>query len=157
MRNSFRNSWCIGYFYLSQNGQFNLSKNGSFRLSLTRRLFYGERDYAPRWKAIRRNEVRYMDITFTDTLQLSGIKGRRMDMELDICPVDDSNVYQKFEMRFAQDAYYYTAVSFHPNDSILKIDRKFSGSRRAVIHQRRSLVKHQNGRIRMSEQEEKRK
>ncbi|MDE5598183.1 MAG: glycoside hydrolase family 32 protein [Lachnospiraceae bacterium] len=100
-------------------------------------------------EAMRRNEVRYMDITFTDTLQLSGIKGRKIDMELDIRPVDDSNVYQKFAMRFAQDADYYTAVSFHPNDSILKIDRKFSGSRRAVIHQRRSLVKHQNGRIRL--------
>lgn len=29
----------------------------------------------------------------------------------------------------------------------MKIDRKFSGSRRAVIHQRRSKVGHQNGKL----------
>lgn len=98
---------------------------------------------------MRKNEVRYTDITFTDVLQLSGIRGRRIDMELDIRPVDDGNVYQKFAVRFAQDAVYHTAVSFRPHESILKIDRKFSGSRRAIVHQRRSLVKHQNGRLRL--------
>ena len=100
-------------------------------------------------EAMRTNEVRYMDATFTDTLRLNCIKGRRIDMELEIRPVDDSNVYQKFAVRFAQNADYYTSVSFHPRDSILKIDRKFSGSRRAVIHQRRSLVRHQNGKLRL--------
>ena len=100
-------------------------------------------------EALRRNEMRYMGVTFTDTLRLDGINGRKIDMELTIRPVDDNNVYQKFAVRFAQDANYHTAVSFRPHESILKIDRKFSGSRRAVIHQRRSLVRHQNGRIKL--------
>lgn len=100
-------------------------------------------------ETMRRNEVRYRDITFTDILQLSGISGRKIDMELDLRPVDENQVYQKFAVRFAQDASHRTAVSFRPHESILKIDRKFSGSRRAVIHQRRSLVRHQNGRIRL--------
>ena len=100
-------------------------------------------------ETLRRNEMRYMWVTFTDTLRLGGISGRRIDMELQIRPVDDNNVYQKFAVRFAQDAEYHTAVSFRPHESILKIDRKFSGSRRAVIHQRRSLVRHQKGRIKL--------
>lgn len=99
--------------------------------------------------AMRGNEVRYTDITFTDILRLNGIKGRRVDMELKLRPVDDDNVYHKFAVRFAQDENCHTAVSFRPHESILKIDRKFSGSRRAFIHQRRSLVRHQNGRIRL--------
>ena len=70
-------------------------------------------------------------------------------MELTLRPVDDNPIYQKFAVRFAQDARYHTAVSFRPHESLLKIDRKFSGSRRAIIHQRRSLVRHQNGRIRL--------
>ena len=32
---------------------------------------------------------------------------------------------------------------------MLKIDRKFSGSRRAIIHQRRAKVDHEGGRIRL--------
>ncbi len=100
-------------------------------------------------EAMRRNEVRYTDVTFTDILQLSGISGRKIDMELNLRPVDDEHVYQKFAVRFAQDSNHHTAVSFRPHESILKIDRKFSGSRRAIIHQRRSLVRHHNGRIRL--------
>lgn len=100
-------------------------------------------------EAMRRNEVSHMDITFTDILRLDDIKGRRIDMELELRPVEDGNVYHKFAVRFAQDENYHTAVSFRPHESILKIDRKFSGSRRAFIHQRRSLVSHQNGRIRL--------
>ena len=43
-------------------------------------------------------------------------------------------------LRFAQDENYQTSLSFRPHEGILKIDRKFSGSRRAIIHQRRCLV-----------------
>ena len=34
-------------------------------------------------------------------------------------------------------------------ESILKVDRKFSGSRRAAIHQRRSQVSSENGKIKL--------
>ena len=44
---------------------------------------------------------------------------------------------------------YQTAVSFRPRESVLKVDRKFSGSRRAIIHQRRSLVNSTNGELKM--------
>ena len=100
-------------------------------------------------EAMRQTKVSHMDITFTDILRLDGITGRRIDMELELRPADGDKVFQKFAVRFAQDENYHTAVSFRPHESILKIDRKFSGSRRAFIHQRRSLVRHQNGRIRL--------
>jgi len=32
---------------------------------------------------------------------------------------------------------------------VVKIDRKFSGSRRAIIHQRRAKVRHEHGRLSM--------
>ena len=32
---------------------------------------------------------------------------------------------------------------------MLKIDRKFSGSRRAIVHQRRSLVNSRNGKLKL--------
>ena len=58
-------------------------------------------------------------------------------------------MYRKFAVRFAQNDTCHTAVSFRPHESILKVDRKFSGSRRAIIHQRRSRVNSENGRITM--------
>ena len=53
--------------------------------------------------------------------------------------------FQKFAVWFAQNEKYRTSVSFRPYESALKIDRKCSGSRRAFIYQRRSLVNTNDG------------
>lgn len=66
-------------------------------------------------------------------------------MELNIHPADGRELYQKFAIRFAQNEQYQTSLSFRPRESILKIDRKFSGSRKAIIHQRRSKVNSEGG------------
>ena len=96
---------------------------------------------------MRRNRVEYKNVAFTDMIRLDGIKGRRIDMELTLRPGDVNEVYRKFAMRFAQNDTCHTAISFRPHESILKIDRKFSGSRRAIIHQRRSLVRTEGGKL----------
>ena len=53
------------------------------------------------------------------------------------------------QMSLPRNDTYQTALSFRPHESILKIDRKFSGSRRAIIHQRRSLVNSRNGELKL--------
>lgn len=98
---------------------------------------------------MRRNKVEYTDVTVSGIVKLDGVKGRRVDMELVVRPDDLQNPYQKFAVRFAQDDRYYTSLSFRPRESILKIDRKFSGSRRAIIHQRRSLVNAADGELKI--------
>ena len=100
-------------------------------------------------ETLRRNKVEYREVTFTDTIKLEGIEGRMVDMEIELAPADEENLYKKFAVRFAQNDRYHTAVSFRPYESILKVDRKFSGSRRAAIHQRRSLVRSENGKIKL--------
>ena len=93
--------------------------------------------------------MEYHNVTFSDVISLSGIRGIKVDMELILRPGDKEKLYQKFALRFAQDEKYQTAISFRPHESVLKVDRKFSGSRRAIIHQRRSLVNSTNGELKM--------
>ena len=100
-------------------------------------------------EALRGEEVRYENITFTDVVRLEGVRGRKIDMELSVRPGDMENVYRKFAVRFAQDDTYQTSVSYRPCESVLKVDRKHSGSRRAIIHQRRCLVRSDKGRIKI--------
>ena len=100
-------------------------------------------------EALRSSKVEHQDVTFSGNITLDGVKGRRVDMELEIRPGDEENVYRKFAVRFAQNDQFYTALSFHPGDSVMKIDRKFSGSRRALIHQRRALVNSENGKLKL--------
>lgn len=100
-------------------------------------------------EAMRSQKVEYRSVSVSDTINLEGIKGRKVDMELSIRPEDEQNLYRKFAIRVAQNAQYQTSVSFRPQEDILKIDRKFSGSRRAIIHQRRSKVNSENGHLKL--------
>ncbi len=98
---------------------------------------------------MRGEEVRYENVSFSDVIKLDGIKGRKIDMELSVRPGEEEKIYRKFAVRFAQNDTYQTSVSFKPYESIIKVDRKHSGSRRAIIHQRRCLVKGEKGRIKI--------
>ena len=91
--------------------------------------------------ALRKNRVEYNDVVIdNDTITLDRVEGRTIDMELVIRPEDKENVYKKFALRFAQNEKFHTELSFRPYESVLKIDRKFSGTERALVHQRRCLV-----------------
>ena len=96
---------------------------------------------------MRQNKVEYKNVTVSGVTKLDGIKGRKIDMELTIHRKEGEELYQKFMLRFAQDDTYYTSLSFRPRESTLKVDRKFSGSRRAIIHQRRCLVNTADGEL----------
>lgn len=98
---------------------------------------------------LRTDKVEYKNVIFENDLKLDGVSGRCVDLELTLRPGDTEDIYKKFAVRFAQNEQYHTAVSFRPYESVLKIDRKFSGSRRAIIHQRRSKVNSRNGEIKL--------
>ena len=86
---------------------------------------------------MRANKVEYRDVVIKDTrITLDQIEGRTVDLELVIRPVDKDKLYKKFELCFAENEKYHSTLRFRPDESVLKIDRSFSGSERAVVHQR---------------------
>ena len=97
---------------------------------------------------LRGEAVRHEYVLIEDSeIRLPGIHGRTVDLELEIEP--EGPLLNRFAIRFAQNELYHTTVSFRPHESVLKIDRKFSGSRRAIIHQRRAKVRHDGGRLKL--------
>ena len=80
---------------------------------------------------------------------LDGIEGRCVEIFLTIRAEDPEKIYQKFSMWFAQDERFHTSISFRPQEALLKINRKFSGSRRAIIHQRRCQVNSIHGELKL--------
>ena len=75
-----------------------------------------------------------------DEVVLDGISGRCLDMTVRIRPADREKIFHKISIRFAQKDNLRTGVSFRPYEQTVKIDRKYSGSCRAIVHQRRCLV-----------------
>jgi beta-fructofuranosidase len=98
--------------------------------------------------ALRTDEVTVTNIPVRNTeLEIPGIEGRLLDMEVEIEAIDPEKLYQKFSVRFAKNEHFQTGVSYRPHEKTLKADRKHSGSRRAIMHQRRARVEPVNGRV----------
>ena len=95
-----------------------------------------------------RDEVRHDHVLIENgEISLPGVQGRTVDLELEIEPA--GALFSRFAVRFAKNELYQTTLSFRPHESVLKIDRKFSGSRRAIIHQRRAKVRHEQGHLKL--------
>ncbi len=97
----------------------------------------------------RSRKVEYRDVLLDGEKILEGIEGRVVELDIHLRCADPNTPYQKFIMKFAQNEKYHSVLSYRPYESWLQIDRKFSGSRRAYIHQRRCLVSDQQGEIRL--------
>ncbi len=97
----------------------------------------------------RSGRVEYRDVHFSGELALEGIAGRVADLEIHVRAADPGAPYARFTLRFAQDGKYHTDLTFRPRESLLEIDRRFSGTRRAFVHQRCARVAGRDGDIRL--------
>ena len=95
----------------------------------------------------RSGKTVYQNVVLDGKKSLEGIEGRTVELDIHIRRADPQEPYRKFILYFARNEHYYSILSFQPYESLLQIDRKFSGSRRAFIHQRRCLVSDQQGEI----------
>ena len=99
---------------------------------------------------LRHDKVEYKNVEVgNEKLYLDGISGRMIDMEVCVRPKNPEASYAKFVIRFAEEGETCTSIRFRPRESTLKIDRKFSGSRRAILHQRRCFVEDAQEELRM--------
>ncbi len=88
----------------------------------------------------RCDKVEYKDVEFDGEKELPRIEGRMCDLEIKIRPADPFEIYHRFAIHFAEEGDMHSTISYKPHEKVLKVDRKFSGSRRAIVHQRRCQV-----------------
>ena len=99
---------------------------------------------------LRSNKAEYRNVPLDGETSFPDISGRKVDLEIHIRPREGQEMYRKFSVHFAMNDQHHITVSYRPHENVLKIDRKFSGSRRAIIHQRRcKVVGSENGEIRL--------
>ncbi len=99
---------------------------------------------------LRAKKTEYRNVEIDGERSFPDISGRKVDMEICIRPLDTDKMYDKFSVYFAMNEDYHINISYRFNENVLKIDRKFSGSRRGFIHQRRcKVVGSENGELRL--------
>ena len=82
-----------------------------------------------------------------EEFSLPGVCGRTVDLEVQIEP--DGAPYHRFAVRLARGDGFYTEISYRPRESVVELDRRFSGSRRATLHQRQAGIDRDGGRLRL--------
>lgn len=93
----------------------------------------------------RANKVQYDAIELLGEAELPGIKGREIDMEVEILPGN----YQHFQIRFAENEEYYSSIGYDPKKKIINFDRKYSGFIRDIICERQMQVHSENNTIKL--------
>ncbi len=120
------------------------------QMSMPRELFLKEgrlcQKPAKEIESLRGKKCEYHDVKIDKSISFEGINGRCLDIDIKVRPQDADGVYKSFEIRFAEDENFYTSLKFVPESGVLEIDRMHSGSRRALIHQRKSLVENSKNR-----------
>ncbi len=87
--------------------------------------------------AYRKDKTEHKDVSVGSApLSLPGVQGRVLDLELEILPEGDG--WETFTLEFAGNGRFKSTLTFDARDNIVEIDRRYSGTRRAAIHQRRT-------------------
>jgi beta-fructofuranosidase len=86
---------------------------------------------------MRRNPVSHKDAVVSGKVELEGVRGRCADLVLNIRPGEDTTA---FTIRLAEDEKRHVSLVWCPKEGVLKLDRRFSGSRQGTIHQRECVV-----------------
>jgi len=108
-------------------------------MTLPRELFRREGRLCQRpvreLELLRRGKTQYRGIPVSDRLVLPGVSGRMADLEIRVRPGEQDQSYEKFEIHFAEKGQWHTSLSYRPLESLLTLDRRFSGTRRALMHE----------------------
>ena len=123
------------------------------QMSLPRELFLRDNRICQRpvreIEKMRSDKIGFHKDSFSDEFALCGINGRTVDLEIRLRPYDPDHHYRRFEMDFAKNDLYYTSLVFDPVEDTLEVDRRHSGSRRAIVHQRKCRAHYKNNELKL--------
>lgn len=100
---------------------------------------------------LRRNRVQYHEVAIgggTDAgepVELEGVRGRIADLEIAVRLGGDAPAGRQFTIRVAVDAQHHTDIIYRAAESLLTVDRRCSGTRRAMAHVSSAVVEPQDG------------
>jgi len=86
------------------------------------------------------NILTYKHVPVSDEVFLYGMEGSCVDIEINVRPVTDEPLYREFSVCLAADDESYSSICFSPEDGMVKIGRKHSGSPERITHHCGCLV-----------------
>ena len=94
-------------------------------------------------------KISYKNVPLSTETFLTGIKGRTLDMTVNVRPVDGSQMYHSFKLNLAKDGEHVTTIRYKPDHSIMRVDRSRCGYPFDIVHVREFPVYSRHGCIKL--------
>ena len=94
-------------------------------------------------------KISYKNVPLSTETILTGIRGRVIDMTVNVRPANGSVMYHAFRMNLAKDGEHVTTVRFKPEQGVVRVDRSRCGFPFDIVHVREFPVYSKHGSIRM--------
>ena len=94
-------------------------------------------------------KISYRNVPLSTETILAGIKGRTLDMTVNVRPANGSSMYRSFRINLAKDGEYVTTVKYKPEQGIVRVDRSRCGFRFDIVHVREFPVYSKHGNIKL--------
>ena len=94
-------------------------------------------------------KISYRNVSLSTETILTGIRGRVIDMTVNVRPANGSVMYHAFRMNLAKDGEHVTTIRFKPEQGIVRVDRSRCGYPFDIVHVREFPVYSRHGCIRL--------
>ena len=94
-------------------------------------------------------KISYRNVPLSTETILAGIKGRTLDMTVNVRPANGSSMYRSFRINLAKDGEHVTTIRFKPDQGIVRVDRSRCGYRFDIVHVREFPVYSKHGHIKL--------
>ncbi|MBQ7184781.1 MAG: glycoside hydrolase family 32 protein [Clostridia bacterium] len=94
-------------------------------------------------------KISYRNVPLSTETNLTGIRGRTIDMTVNVRPANGSTMYRWFKLNLAKDGEHVTTIRFKPDQAIVRVDRSRCGYRFDIVHVRDFPVYSRHGSIKM--------
>ena len=94
-------------------------------------------------------KISYRNVPLSTETNLTGIRGRTIDMTVNVRPANGSTMYRWFKLNQAKDGEHVTTIRFKPDQAIVRVDRSRCGYRFDIVHVRDFPVYSRHGSIKM--------
>ena len=94
-------------------------------------------------------KISYRNVPLSTETILTGIRGRVIDLTVNVRPANGSTMYRSFRLNLAKDGEHVTTIRFKPEQGIVKVDRSRCGFRYDIVHVRSFPVYSRHGVIKL--------
>ena len=94
-------------------------------------------------------KISYKNVPLSTETFLTGVRGRVIDMTVDVRPANGSTMYRSFRINLAKDGEHVTTIRYKPEQGIVRVDRSRCGFPFDIVHVREFPVYTKQGHIKL--------